>query len=495
MMVSCGIQGNFLAFVKNFMSNRTFQVSNSKTKHLQNGIPQGSTLSPTLFLLAINNIAQEIELPLKANLYADDLIVYTRSCNISLATKILQAFLHKLEIWSHKSGFTFSSEKTYFIIFSKNKTDSKPSLILNDINVKQVDSTDFLGLRFDSHLKWTDHIKKLALSCQPKINLLKILSNRNWDADTTTLLYLYKSLIRSKLDYVLDVIQRASLRLVLDAFRTSPVASLQAALNEPPLFIRRQYTTLRYAAKLYSDINNPNYLLLHTNNTTHKSNRQSRYLTFKELVMNCGYNTNLLTYSLSTYPTEPPWTINTPTINTSLVAFPKNITNLTLVRTLYKQILPKYDNYIKTFTDASKTKNGCAAAFLTDNIEYAIRIPTFCSVFTGETIAILKALEFCQKYTDTNLLFISDSLSVLQSIKQVYPRHKIIQNIKSMLHYLQNKNVNIHFFWIPSHIGISGNEKVDALAVKATSNESIDIIKQIPVTDIYLNIKQYCTEV
>ncbi|XP_072403065.1 uncharacterized protein [Diabrotica undecimpunctata] len=490
-MVSCGIQGNFLAFVKNFMSNRTFQVRvngiNSKTKHLQNGIPQGSTLSPTLFLLAINNIAQEIELPLKANLYADDLIVYTRSCNISLATEILQAFLHKLKIGSHKSSFTFSSEKTYFIIFSKNKTNSKPTLILNDINIKQVDSTDFLGLRFDSHLKWTDHIKKLALSCQPKINLLKILSNRNWGKLGFT--------ASKKILKVLDVIQSASLRLVLDAFRTSPVASLQATLNKPPLFIRRQYTTLRYAAKLYSNINNPNYLLLHTNNTTHKSNRQSRYLTFKELVMNCGYNTNLLTYLLSTYPAEPPWTINTPTINTSLVTYPKNTTNLTLVRTLYKKILSKYDNYVKIFTDASKTKNSCAAAFLTYDIEYAIRILTFCSLFTGEAIAILKALEFCQKYTDTNLLFISDSLSVLQIIKQVYPTHKIIQNIKSMLYYLQNKNINIHFHWIPSHIGISGNEKVDALAVKTTSNERIDIIKQIPVTDIYRNIKQYCTEV
>ncbi|CAG9833128.1 unnamed protein product [Diabrotica balteata] len=282
------------------MSNRTFQVRvngiNLKTKRLQNGYPQGSTLSPTLFLLAINNIAQE--LPLKANLYADDLIVYTRSSNISLAKKILQAVLHKLEIWSHKSGFTFSSKKTYFIILRKNRTNSKPTLILNDINIKQ-EST--------------------------KINLLKILSNRNWGADTTALLYLYKSLIRSQLHYGAMCYSTASKKI----FKVLNV--IQTALNGPHLFIRRQFTTLRYAVKLYSNINNPNYLLLHTNNIPHKSNTQSRYLTFKELVMNCGYNTNLLTYSLSTYPTEPPWTINTPTINTSLVAYPKNTTNLTLV--------------------------------------------------------------------------------------------------------------------------------------------------------------------
>ena len=69
-----------------------------------------------------------------------------------------------------------------------------------------------------------------------------------------TLLHLYRSLVRSKLDYgsvvygsaresylrILDPIQNHALRLFLGAFRTSPASSMCVQANEPPLYIRRR---------------------------------------------------------------------------------------------------------------------------------------------------------------------------------------------------------------------------------------------------------------
>jgi len=73
-------------------------------------------------------------------------------------------------------------------------------------------------------------------------------------ADQQTLLHLYKSLVRSKLDYgsvgcgsaresylhILDPTQNHALRLCLGAFRTSPASSLCVQANEPPLYMRRK---------------------------------------------------------------------------------------------------------------------------------------------------------------------------------------------------------------------------------------------------------------
>ena len=88
---------------------------------------------------------------------------------------------------------------------------------------------------------------------------MKVLSHTTWGADGTTLLQLYRSLIRSKLDYgsivygsarksylaMLDLLlHHKGLRLALGAFRNSPVASLYVEADEPSLTIQREKLSL-----------------------------------------------------------------------------------------------------------------------------------------------------------------------------------------------------------------------------------------------------------
>ena len=92
-------------------------------------------------------------------------------------------------------------------------------------------------------------------------------------ADRTTLLKLYQSLVRSKLDYgciiygsarksyqilqMLDPIHNQALRLALGAFRTSSVASLYMEADEPSLYSRREKRSLQYAIRLAANPSNP----------------------------------------------------------------------------------------------------------------------------------------------------------------------------------------------------------------------------------------------
>ena len=59
--------------------------------------------------------------------------------------------------------------------------------------------------------------------------------------------------------------------------------------------------------------------------------------------------------------------------------------------------------------------------------------------------------------------------------------------------YLQSKNSSdsLTLFWIPSHIGIEGNEIVDWLARQTTLDDSIDVVKT-PYTDLYESLKKNC---
>src|SRR3989442_11731526 len=106
---------------------------------------------------------------------------------------------------------------------------------------------------FDKKLLFIPDLQNLRTKYTKSLNLLKVVSHRNWGGDTQTLLKLYRTLIRSKLDYgsivygsarksylqMLDPIQTLSLRLCPVAFRTSPVERLQIEANEPPLSSRR----------------------------------------------------------------------------------------------------------------------------------------------------------------------------------------------------------------------------------------------------------------
>ena len=90
-----------------------------------------------------------------------------------------------------------------------------------------VDDIKFLGIIFDRKLSFMPHIKYLKAKCLKALNILKVLSHTNWGADRTVLLQLYRSLIRSKLDYgsarksylmMLDTVHHQCLRLALGAF-------------------------------------------------------------------------------------------------------------------------------------------------------------------------------------------------------------------------------------------------------------------------------------
>jgi hypothetical protein len=76
------VQGNMYHLVDNFLHNRSFRLRIndilSSEKDLQNGCPQGSVLSVTLFLSAINGINSAVSFPIQTSIYEDYLILYTK---------------------------------------------------------------------------------------------------------------------------------------------------------------------------------------------------------------------------------------------------------------------------------------------------------------------------------------------------------------------------------------------------------------------------------
>ena len=118
-----GFRGLLPQLLQNYLQNRSFQVrvanQLSSIQTQDNGVPQGSPLSGTLFMIAINDILNKIAFPVKPILYADDLSVHIQTNNQIRAHRILQLTISSILAWLAHYGFRISTSKTCLVIFDK----------------------------------------------------------------------------------------------------------------------------------------------------------------------------------------------------------------------------------------------------------------------------------------------------------------------------------------------------------------------------------------
>ncbi|XP_072401565.1 uncharacterized protein [Diabrotica undecimpunctata] len=363
-----------------------------------------------LFLVAMNSITAKIKHPVKARLYADDLVILCRGKNITTIHNHVQKAINHIEEWSFTSGLQFNTLKTKAVCFTKSHQIQPRNLYLHGGQLKYVDEVRFLGMIFDQKLTWKIHLEYLKKTCQPGINLLRSLGNKKWGADSSTLLHIYKALVRSKLDYgsivyncskktylkTIDVIQNTGLRISLGAHHTSPIQTLYWETREMPLAFRRQYLSLSYAAVVSSNQDNP---VIHnvfadrfkscfqtSNGTDHPF-----YYRLHTYFLTMGIHFPD-TYDISSIQTSPPWIIRLSSTDTSLLRLNKSETSVSQINQEFLKILSKYGSCFKVYTDASKNEDETGAAIYTSDYTEAYKLPSYTTTFSAELYVILKAL-------------------------------------------------------------------------------------------------------
>ena len=294
-LLEMGLRNHLPIFIKNFLTDRTFHVrlgdAVSSSQPQEMGVPQGSVLSVTLFSIKINSIVKTLGPDIHKCLYVDDFTISYSSRSMASIERKLQTSLYRLSEWANKNGFKFSTSKTVCIHFCNRRgLHPDPVFHLNNSPIPVVEKTKFLGVIFDSKLNFISHISHLRVKCHAAIQLLRTVSRMNWGADRETLLRLFRSLIRSRLDYGAPVyrsarpsyllrlkpVQNQALRLCLGAFRTSPIVSLHAEAFEPPMEIRRLQLGLQYAIKVSTDPDNPAYSSIFDNKLRPREERETK---------------------------------------------------------------------------------------------------------------------------------------------------------------------------------------------------------------------------
>ena len=276
-----GVRGHLAQYLVGFLSGaRRFQLRFrsifSNTHVLENGLPQGSCLSPILFNVMINDLFDTVPPGINFSLFADDSALWCTDSDSQHSIPRLQQALNNINDWSQKNGCIFSPEKSAVVTFTKNTRMTEPSnLYLSGHIIKRASSFKFLGVVLDSRLSMTKHISHIKSKCSRRMNLFRCIAGAGFGADRKTLLQLYKTLVLPIIEYgsvayaggndnvlkKLDTIQNAFIRIATGAMRTSPIPSLQVEAMMTPLGLRRKEQTLRYVSKI----------MFHPNHSTFKS--------------------------------------------------------------------------------------------------------------------------------------------------------------------------------------------------------------------------------
>ena len=252
-LAHCKLPTKIVRILSSFLDDRTIKVrvqqQCSNSVKLNAGTPQGSVLSPLLFLIYVNDLPIHPANKVEASQFADDLGLWTTHKQERIVQKRLQATLTDLELWCSLWRIKLNAGKTQLIVFNRRTRVPAIRVTLFNQVVQQFDQVTLLGMTLDKRLTLKAHFEAIRQKANKRITLLCRLRGTNWGASQKCLVRLYKAYIRPVLEYgaiilaaanktrlaQLQLIQNRALRICLRMPKYTRIRVLHELANIEPI--------------------------------------------------------------------------------------------------------------------------------------------------------------------------------------------------------------------------------------------------------------------
>ena len=265
-LINLQIPQSFIRWTESFLMLRSTKLTfdnqiESDFTSINTGIPQGSPISPILFLIYIRELFTSSPSITQLS-YIDDISLQVSSRSIKKNVAILERELGLLFKKSKELCVEFDLTKTELIHFDQTNI---PLQLPTKESVQPARAVKWLGIIFDSKLSFRDHVSFRACKALAAFHRLSRLTNtsRGLSPDATRNLYL--ACIKSVSDYgsqvwftgrkqdkllkPLQLLQNKALRKILGAFRTTSIVAMESEAGLLPVKRRLELLNQKYCLR------------------------------------------------------------------------------------------------------------------------------------------------------------------------------------------------------------------------------------------------------
>ncbi len=485
-------------WIGSFLTERSTQLLFNGTKSQKiptpAGIPQGSPLSPSLYMYYNGDL---LDIPKQRGTclgYIDDITFGVQGPSDTGNIRKLRPILKEAEEWRAKHGVQFEPSKYMLVHFTRNyRQATEAGLTINGITIEPSKEAKYLGVIFDQELRYKSHLQRLTKKGTEAALALSAIAKGVTGTPFRYVRQLFQAVIATRTDYGaviwhrpkqdstaattpqarnLTTIQRLAMKAITGCYRTTPTAAMEIESDLQPAWIRLQTKVLLSVTRMQSlSLLHPIHewiskaLRTRTSVLRHRSNLEHIFQHFP-----------LLTGKIETIEPfiRPPWW--TPRIQIQIG------TNKENAKQQHDCATMRTPDTVSIYTDGSGIEGKIGAAAHNEDLtggkssQYLGNENQF-NVYAAELAAMNLALGLAGNTTEHTIWQIySDSQAAIRAIHK--PRRQSGQAIiKEFLDTSEqameeNPQLQIKVMWIPGHAKIEGNERADEEAKKAAKNPS-----------------------
>ncbi|KJZ68753.1 hypothetical protein HIM_11851 [Hirsutella minnesotensis 3608] len=280
-----GWPDNLARWAGSFMSGRSarvrYQDITTPTTPLQCGLPQGSPVSPILFLLYTEPIYR-LGNPEGRFGYADDTAILCVGQSVEQTSRMASEHLQVLVNWGAANGISFDPEKTEVMHFSPRRWETELPVRHGDVEKQPETAMRWLGLWLDRKLTFKAHVEKWTAKAQAVANHLRSLGNTRRGALPSAMQRAVRACVEpillfgveawypgptsprwrqptvqgpSRIQQLLRKMSKAliqAVRAILPTWKTTPIAVLHRESGIPPVRQLLEARRIRFSARIKS---------------------------------------------------------------------------------------------------------------------------------------------------------------------------------------------------------------------------------------------------